>query len=275
MQTTTESPRPPHARAGRPATPVDRVAAAGRGTARRTGLAYLGIIATGIFAEFAVRGSLVEADDAIATAGNIAESPGLFGVGIGADVMMVIFDAAVAIGLFRLLRNVDRRLATIAAGLRLVQGAVIGLNLANLLAALGFAQDATAVDGTVAPAAARDALDAVERHALGYDAGLIAFGLSCLVLARLLRMAGAHRLLAIGMAATGVVYLAGSTAAFLAPGLSSVIEPFYAIALVSELSLALVLLVRGRLTSMTSATPAAAPPRSADRSNGDLIGERR
>ena len=60
--------------------------------ARRTGLAYLGISATGIVAEFAVRGSLVVDDDPVATATNIAESPGLFGVGIGADVVCVAFD---------------------------------------------------------------------------------------------------------------------------------------------------------------------------------------
>lgn len=261
MQTTHSPRRPARRHDGGPSAAGSRSTTPGRGTARRTGLAYLGIIATGIFAEFAVRGSLVVEDDAVETARNIADSPGLFGLGIGADVMMVVLDAAVALGLFRLLRNVDRRLATVAAVLRLVQGAVIGLNLANLLRALGFARDATALDGTVVPTIAQDALDAVEWHALGYDAGLIAFGLSCLVLARLLGSAGAHRLLGAGMAATGVVYLVGSTAAFVAPDLSSVIDPFYAIALVSELGLALVLLVKGRLGSAPA--PASPPAASA------------
>jgi hypothetical protein len=73
--------------------------------ARRTGLADLGIIATGIFAEFAVRGSLVVDDDPIATAENIAESPRLFGVGIGADVVMIALDVIVAFGLLGLLRQ--------------------------------------------------------------------------------------------------------------------------------------------------------------------------
>ena len=41
-------------------------------------------------------------------------------------------------------------------------------------------------------ASVQDALDAVERHALGYDAGLIAFGLSCLVLAWLLAAAALY-----------------------------------------------------------------------------------
>lgn len=222
--------------------------------ARRTGLAYLGIIATGIFAEFAVRGSLVVDDDPIATATNIAESPGLFGVGIGADVVMIALDVIVAFGLLGLLRQVNRRLAITATVLRLIQGAVIAVNLINLTRALGFARDAVDPNGQVLAGPAQEALDAVERHALGYDAGLIAFGLSCLVLAWLL-LAGSlvPRVLAWGMGATGVVYLVGSFAALFAPSASAVIEPFYVICLVVELAFAIRLVTRG-LANPTPAT---------------------
>ncbi|MEZ5238266.1 MAG: DUF4386 domain-containing protein [Microthrixaceae bacterium] len=183
-------------------------------TARITGIAYLGIILTGIFAEFAVRASLVVPGDAAATAANIAGSPGLFGVGIAADVVMVALDVTVAIGLFVLLRRVDRRLALAATVLRLIQGAAIALNLLNLVSALGLSSDAVGSGGAVLPGPAADALAAVERHALGYDAGLIAFGLSCIVLGRLLTISGfVPRLLATGMGATGVIYLLGSFAA--------------------------------------------------------------
>ena len=44
-------------------------------TARLTGIAYLGIIATGIFAEFVVRMVLVVPGDAATTAANIAGWP--------------------------------------------------------------------------------------------------------------------------------------------------------------------------------------------------------
>lgn len=226
-------------RAHEPSTPPDRLA-------RRTGLAYLGIIATGIFAEFAVRGSLVVDDDAIATADKIAASPGLFGVGIGADVVMVALDVTVAVGLFGLLRHVDRRLALAAMVLRLVQGSVIAVNLTNLVYALDRARDAVLPDGSVLAGPAQDALDAVERHALGYDAGLIAFALSCMVLGKLLADADiGSRWLPVGMAATGAVYLAGSLAALFAPGLSTAIDPAYAIPLVVELAFAVRLVTRG------------------------------
>lgn len=225
------------------------------GLARRTGLAYLGIIATGIFAEFVVRGSLVVDDDPVATAENIAASPSLFRVGLGADVVMIVLDVIVAFGLFGLLRHVNRRLAATATALRLIQGAVIAISLINLSRALGFARDAVDANDTVLAGPAQDALDAVEQHALGYDAGLVAFGLSCLVLARLLTTGNlVPRLLAWGMGATGVVYLVGSFAALFAPSASAVIEPFYAICLIVELAFAIRLVTRGLDTPTNTTT---------------------
>jgi Domain of unknown function (DUF4386) len=214
--------------------------------ARLTGVAYLGIVVTGIFAEFAVRGSLVVADDPVATARNIADSPGLFGLGIGADVLMIALDVAVAVGLYRLLRDVDRRMATAATVLRLVQGAVIAIGLVNLFGALDYAQQAVGTDGAVLAGSAQDALDAVDRHALVYDAALIAFGLCCMVLGRLLANARlVARPLAFGLSVTGVVYVAGSLAALFAPGLSAAIDPFYLVAIVVEPAFAIWLITRG------------------------------
>jgi hypothetical protein len=233
-----------------------------RRLARRTGVAYLGIIATGIFAEFAVRGSLVVADDPIATARNIAAAPGLFGLGICADVVMIALDVVVAVGLFRLLQSVDRRLALVATTLRLVQGAVIAVGLLSLVDALRLATQAVGADGAVLAGPAQAALDAVERHALVYDAGLIAFGLCCLVLGRLLWTGElVSRPLAAGMTATGAVYLTGSLAALFAPSLSAAVDPFYLVAIIVEPAFALRLITRGldaRQLSSPTTTPRSA-----------------
>lgn len=231
--------------------------------ARLTGLAYLGIILTGVFAEFVVRGSLIAAGDPIATATNVAGSPTWFRVGIGADVLMIVLDVVVAVGLYLLLRDVDRRLARVAMWLRLIQGTVIVVNLVNLVRALELARQAAAVGGAIDAALAREALDAVERHGLGYDVGLIAFALSCLVVGHLLRKGRlVSRPLALGLSAAGVVYLLGSFAALFAPGLSGVIEPLYVVPLVAELGLALRLAVRGgwRSHGATVAPVASARP---------------
>ena len=210
---------------------------------RLLGVAYFGIVFTGIFAEFVVRGQLVVTGDAAATAANIASSPGLFATGIGADVVMIALDVIVGLGLFRLLEPHDRRLARIATGARLIQAGILAANMLTLAPALGLAQDAVS---TGSSATAAQALQAVEAHALGYDIGLIAFGVSCLALAKLL---ADHHLvppwLAIGMAATGAVYLLGSFVALFAPALDTTIDPFYLIAMVVEPAFAARLFRRG------------------------------
>lgn len=211
-------------------------------TARRTGSAYLGIVICGLFAEFFVRMSIVVPGDAAATAEAIATSDWLFLGGVAADVQMIVLDVVVAFGLYRLLRHVDHRLAVIATSSRLVQATILTVNLANPLRALGLSQQAA--DGV--PGAASRALSAMEAHALVYDVALIAFAVSCLAVARLLRLSsGAPGWLARGMAATGCVYLLGSMAAVFAPSLSGVIDPLYFIAIIVEPAFAIWLVVRG------------------------------
>ena len=207
--------------------------------ARWTGAAYLGVVVCGIFAEFFVRQSLVVPGDALATTRAIAESAGFFGLGIGADLLMVALDVGVAYGLWRLLAPVHRGLAIAATAFRLVQSAILATNLLNLTHALDLASSVGS-DGAIAA----QVLASVETHALVYDLGLIPFGLACLTLGPLVRRAGAPRLIALALSATGLVYLVGSFAALFAPSLSAAIDPFYALAIVAEPSLAVWLIVR-------------------------------
>lgn len=208
--------------------------------ARATGAAYLGLVIAGLFAELVVRGSLVVPGDPTATAARIAAAPGFFGVGIGADALMVALDVGVAFGLYRLLRSVHFRLAAAATGLRLLQASVLAANLWNPVRALGLAREAG--DD---PALAAATLEAMEAHALIYDVGLIAFGLACVTLGALLWRAAAPRLLAMGLGLTGLVYLVGSFAALVAPGLSAAIDPFYGIAILVEPAFAIWIILRG------------------------------
>jgi len=215
--------------------------AAGPRTAQLTGVAYLGIVVCGLFAELFVRGSLVVPGDAAATAELIAGAPSFFALGIGADALMIALDVAVAFGLYRLLRDVDRRLAIAATVLRLIQATILAANLLHMGSALELARRAH-----TDPLLAERALRAMESHALVYDIGLIAFGLACLTLGPLLRRAVAPRALAYGLTLTGLVYLVGSFVALFAPAASPAIEPLYAIAIIVEPAFALWLIVRSR-----------------------------
>lgn len=219
------------------------VIASNRRVARMTGIAYLGIVVCGLFAEFFVRMSLIESGDPLATANNIANSQGLFGAGIAADVVMIGLDVAVAAGLYWLLRPISRTLALAAAAFRLIQATILAVNLLNLTSASDLARRAVEAGSL---ASAEQALRALETHALVYDVALIAFGLSCLVLGGLLRASRAvPRILALGITATGVVYLVGSFAAVLAPSLSSLVDPLYVVAIVAEPAFAIWLIVKG------------------------------
>lgn len=230
-------------------------------TARLTGIGYLGIIATGIFAEFVVRMSLVVPGDAAATATNIAGSAGLFRAGIVADLTMIALDIGVAVGLYALLRHVNRPLAMAAAAFRLIQAAILGANLMNMVKALQLATGGATV-GAMGPTTTQGlTLASMELHSVVYDLGLVFFGIACLVLGHLLSTSRmVPRLLARGLTVTGVVYLVGTLAIVLAPEVAPTLDPMYGIAVVAELAIAGWLTFKGVAAHATPRAPAVVVP---------------
>ena len=227
--------------------------------ARLTGIAYLGIIVTGIFAEFVVRMNLVEPGDAVTTATNIADSVSLFRAGLVADVVMIALDVGVAVGLYLLLRRVNRPLALLAAAFRLIQAAVLGANLMNMASALQWATSGANVGATGPTTTQGLTLASMELHSLVYDLGLVFFGIACLVLGHLLTVSQlVPRLLGRGLAVTGMVYLVGTTAIVLAPEVATTLDPVYGIAVVAELAIAGWLAIRGVASGAATPTPAVA-----------------
>ena len=92
--------------------------------AKLAGAMYLITMATAIFGESFVRGSLFVSGDAAQTAQNITESERLFRISIATD--LVTFTGVVVLlwALYVLLRPVDRNLALLAVFLRLVEVAI-------------------------------------------------------------------------------------------------------------------------------------------------------
>lgn len=214
--------------------------------ARAGGALYLVIIACGLFAELAVRGALVVADDAAASAANIRGAEGMFRAGFAADTIMLLADAALAFILYALLKPAGKTLALVAASFRLSQTAVLGVNLLIFYAALLILGDAPYLAGLGGPE--REALAALmlDLHAHGYDLGLIFFGAHCVLIGWLLiRSDSFPSLLGYLLIAGGCAYLVGSYTRFLAPDLTGSVAPVYAICLVSELAFGLYLLIRG------------------------------
>ncbi|MGR3322440.1 MAG: DUF4386 domain-containing protein [Pseudooceanicola sp.] len=195
-------------------------------TARRAGLAYIGIIALGIGAEMGLRMPLTDPLSSAETARNIAANLPLWRLSIFADAGMAVLDVTLAILLFRLFRDLGPRLAAGALALRLVQMAIIVAHLPLLVRAIGHP----------------DPLPLIAAHGAGYDLGLWFFGLGTLITALLLWRGRAPAPLVALMAAAGLVYLAGSTTRFIAPDINTAMQMAYLVPMVAETAMALWLL---------------------------------
>jgi len=214
-------------------------------TARLAGLAYLVIIACGLFAEIGVRGMLMVPGDAEATAAAIAANAGRFRLGIAADLVMALADATLALLLYALMRPAGAGAALAATVFRLLQTSVIAAGLVLPVLALEW----------VAAGEAAQALAALDAHALLYDLGLAFFAVTVVLTGWLLPRAGViPRWIGGLLMASGPVYLTGTLLALLAPDPGNAFEPAYLLAVVAELSTALWLLF-GRVGAR--ATPAA------------------
>lgn len=214
--------------------------------ARAAGLLYLVIIVLGLFSEIFVRSSLISPEDAATTASNIMAAEGLFRAGFLADSIMFLSDVALAVLMFVLLKPVSKTLALVALCFRVTQSAVIALNLLNYYATILLLEGSgytSAFD-----AAQRNAFSSLflDLHSYGYDLGLILFGVHCLVLGYLIaKSLYLPRVLGYLVMAAGVTYLIGSYTRFLFPDFVETLSPIYLVAILSELSLCLWLLVKG------------------------------
>ncbi|PLX36513.1 MAG: DUF4386 domain-containing protein [Hyphomicrobiales bacterium] len=212
-------------------------------TARLAGVLYLIIIVCGVWSEAGVRAGLIVAGDAAATVANVIAAEGLFRLSMSADAVMALSDVALAILLYRLLRAFGEGLALAATAFRLVQAAIIGAGLALLAGALV----ALGGDGFAAADQGQGvAYTLIAMHGIGYDIGLLFFGVNSLLVGMLLaRVGGIARLIGFALLAAGAVYLAGSFIRLLAPELTASFMPAYAICLLAESTFCLLLLVRG------------------------------
>lgn len=217
------------------------------GQLRLAGLLYLAIILLGLFGETQVRGALLVAGDAAATARNIQEAESLWRAGIAGDLLMQLCDLPVMLILYWLLRPAGRGLAQLATLLNLVQTAVLALNKLNLVMPL-LLLDAGGTLGRALPPEQAQALAYlfIQAHSYGFGIGLIFFGAACLLRGLLIWRSGfLPRPLGLLMLAAGLGYLLNSAAMLLAPTLAAALFPAVLLpAFVGELALALWLIFK-------------------------------
>ena len=96
-----------------------------RNAAKAVGVAYIVTNALAYFAEFHVRARLIDYQSAAKTAANIIASQSLFRLGLAADLLTFASDVVIIVGLYLILRPVNRSLAIFGLAWRLVETAVV------------------------------------------------------------------------------------------------------------------------------------------------------
>ena len=88
------------------------------------GITYLFAMAAAMFTEGYIRGTLVVADNAVATAQNITAHGALFRLGIGVEFLVFVSDTTLITALYVILAPINRHLALYATFLRIAAVAV-------------------------------------------------------------------------------------------------------------------------------------------------------
>lgn len=223
------------------------IAAVSQGYVRFAGCCYLLIIALGLFAETQVRGSLIVAGDASATAAHIGAASTLWRSGIVADLCMQLLDIPIIVLFYLLFKRVNAALNLAATGFNLIQTAMLVANKLTLVVPLLLA--GSGVYLATFSAEQRDALAylALQLHGYGFAIGLLFFALACIIRGYLIIKSQLFpKLLGLMLGLAGVCYLINTLALLLAPDLAAMLFPWIMLpVLVGELSLSLWMIVKG------------------------------
>jgi len=189
-----------------------------RTTARIGGALYLFIIVAALFGEAYVRGTLIVSGDAAATARRILGSETLFRLGLAGEMLTCVFDVALALIFYVLLKPVSRNLALLAALLRLTYVGIYGVAKLFEIAALAALHGPDSLKD-VDPAQWDDLAFLLLRvHGLGYGASLLFFGCSCVLMGYLMfRSQYLPRTFGVLLVIAGASYALYSLAQMLAP----------------------------------------------------------
>lgn len=218
-----------------------------RRRARIAGLLYVLVIVGGIFAEIGVRGRLVVAGDAAATAQNIAGHELLYRLGFAVEVCYLLCNVPLSLLLYDLFGFIHRRVAILMLFFSFVGTAIEGVSLLAHyapLAILGKASYLAAYTPAQRQAAAYLSLRLFES---GFAIALAFFGFFCIALGSLIaRSTFFPRVIGWTLALQGTLYLVNSFAGFISPAAGARVFPLLAASsLGGEIAFALWLLLVG------------------------------
>jgi hypothetical protein len=215
--------------------------------ARLAGAFYAIIIVAAPFAEVFVRGRLVVYSDAAATAANILAHETLYRLAGATDLITFACDAAVALIFYELLRPVSKSLSLFAAFFRLLYAGIAIVNTLNHFTPLILLGDTHLLAAFKTDQLQTLALASLRMHGIGYNIGLVFFGIHLVLLGYLISRSNfLPPILGWLTAVAGLCYLTNSFVNLLSPTLQHYLYPYILMPSgVAELALCLWLLVRG------------------------------
>ena len=140
-----------------------------------------------------VRGSLIVAGDAAATAQKIMASESLFRSGVTGDLLMHVCDVPLTLIFYVLLRPVSKEISLLAAVFSLLQTAILCANKLNLITVLLLLKRADYMKAFEPNQLQALASLSLTLHGYGFGIGLIFFGVSCLCVGYLMFKSGYFR----------------------------------------------------------------------------------
>lgn len=215
--------------------------------ARLGGVLYLAIIAIGIFAEMFVRGRIVVAGDAMATAANLRMNEALWRWGIAAELLGMICVVVLLLVWAVLLSPVSRQLTLLALFFDMVAHTVQVVALMDLVAALFPLNGAKYLEAFTPEQLAALARMSARGHGHGFGISLLFSGCFFLVAGYLIRKSGyLPRWIGVLYQIAGVGYIANTFVLIVAPAWSGrILLAVAPVILPGEISLAIWLLVKG------------------------------
>lgn len=211
--------------------------------ARLTGLLYLLLLPLGIFGTIYVPSVLVVPGEAAATANNILASESLYRLGIVSALLVQVVNIFVVLGLYKILKPVNRSMALLMVIFLLLGVPIAMLNELNLFAVLMLVNGVAYATAFTAQQLQSLAPLFLGLHQYGIQIAGIFWGLWLLPMGYLVFKSGfLPRILGILLVIGGVGYLIDSFAFFLVPELHLTVAQF---TFLGEVLLPLWLLIKG------------------------------
>jgi Domain of unknown function (DUF4386) len=218
------------------------------------GFGYLMIFIFSIFANFFVFEKLIVSGDAATIANNIIVHESLFRFGITSWLIVIVFDALVAWALYIFLKPVNKSLSFLAALFRLVFVAIFGYSFVNYFSILQLFSGADYLKAFQQNQLQAQTMLLLNSHYYAVNISYVFFGLHIFLLGYLILKSGyIPRMIGILLLVASCGYLINSFGNFLSSAYKNNSSAFLIFvggpALVSELSLTIWLLFKGRKAS--------------------------